>query len=98
MEIKIHGVKIVCGVREDAEPEEQMFLIDQNVIIFLGTKSTKEKPGTSWLKPDEIQRIARNCQFIQEILPKIQEEIEKLVFNSQKQKSAFQLSLFGEGD
>jgi len=52
------------------------------------------------LKPDEIQRIAQNFQFLQEVLPEIQNEIEeRLVFSSKKQKSpSLQLSLFDEGD
>jgi hypothetical protein len=100
MEIRIYEVQVVCGVREDTEPEEQMFLIAPNRIIFLGKKTTKENPEQNWLKPDEIQRITQNCQFLQEVLLEIQNEIEeRLVFSSKKQKSpSLQLSLFGEGD
>jgi len=42
MEIRIYEVQVVCGVREDTEPEEQMFLIAPNRIIFLGKKPQRK--------------------------------------------------------
>jgi len=92
MEVRVYEIRIVCGVRESAEPEEKMFLVSPGKVIFLGTKSTKEKPDS--LPPfDEIQKIAENCRPIQEMLIEIQREVERKL-STFKTPQPLQLSLF----